>query len=265
MPVSDPAVPALALPTAAPLPGLPISIGGTLLSIGTAGLLPSLTLGGLPAGLLPSLTLGGLPAAVSGLTGLIPTSLPQIIIPLIPSKPVQPKATPGVPAPLGPGLIDLGTSKDFVLFAAAGISNTGASNITGDIAISPYAASSLTGFGLVYGGGPSSNSSFVDGEIFAADYAAPTPKRLTTALGDVGTAFATVSKSKDKPDGVDLGGGEIGGMSFKPGFYKWGSAVTVSKNFTLVGTGGNDTWLFAIGGVLTLNPGVSSVRVNHSR
>jgi hypothetical protein len=92
-------------------------------------------------------------------------------------------------------------------------------------------------------------STQVVGEVWAADYSAPTPSALTTAIGDMEGAY-TDAAGRPTPDQSELGAGEIGGLTLVPGLYKWGTGVSISTDVTLVG-GPNDTWIFQISGDLT--------------
>ena len=61
--------------------------------------------------------------------------------------------------------------------------------IVGDIGVSPAAASFITGFGLIADSTNTfSTSSLVIGKVYAANYSAPTPTYMTTAIGDMQTA-----------------------------------------------------------------------------
>lgn len=62
--------------------------------------------------------------------------------------------------------------------------------VAGAIGVSPISATGLTGFTLTLdSGGTFATSSQVTGKLFAASYASPTPSTLTTAIGDLGTAY----------------------------------------------------------------------------
>ena len=80
----------------------------------------------------------------------------------------------------GPTPVNLGTAGNYVILTKTGITTTGTTQIVGDIAVSPVAATYITGFGLI---ADSSNvfstSPVVTGKIYAADYAVPTPTNLT--------------------------------------------------------------------------------------
>ena len=90
---------------------------------------------------------------------------------------------------------------------------------------------------------------FRSGKVYAPDFAAPTPVNLTTAIGDMQTAY-TDAAGRSIPDFTELGAGEIGGLTLVPGLYKWGTDVLISSDVTLSG-GPNDVWIFQIAGKIT--------------
>jgi hypothetical protein len=151
----------------------------------------------------------------------------------------------------GPAAMDLGTAGNYVLLSKAGISTTGTTKVTGSIAVSPIAASAITGFGLVLDkSGTFSRSTLVTGNVYAANYAAPTPSVLTTAVKDMQTAYTNAAGRAANVTG--LGAGNIGGLTLAPGVYKWGTGVTIPTNVTLSG-GKNDVWIFQIAGTLSIS------------
>ena len=150
---------------------------------------------------------------------------------------------------LGPPPVDLGRAGDFVILAPAGVTNVPTSAITGDIGVSPIAATAITGFGLsVFPDNTYSTSPQVTGRLYAADYASPTPANLTTAVGDLRTAYEDAA-GRLFPDHNELNDGNIGGLTLRPGLYKWTSTVTILGDVTLTG-GPNDVWIFQIAGNL---------------
>ena len=154
----------------------------------------------------------------------------------------------------GPGVVNLGTAGSYVILAKTAVSTTGASSVLGDIGLSPAAASFITGFGLI--ADPSntfSTSSLVTGQVRAANYAAPTPAGLTTAVLDMQTAY-TDAAGRTLPDYTELGAGNISGMTLAPGLYKFGTGVTIPIGVTLNG-GVNDVWIFQIAQNLTIGNG----------
>ena len=72
---------------------------------------------------------------------------------------------------LGPAPVNLGTAGDFVILTKSGITNVPGSAITGNLGVSPIAATAITGFGLsLAAAGDYSTASQVSGQIFAASY-----------------------------------------------------------------------------------------------
>jgi Ice-binding-like len=142
-----------------------------------------------------------------------------------------------------------------VILTKSGISTTGTTSITGDIGVSPAAATYITGFGLIM---DSSNqfatSSLVTGKVYAPGYAVPTPTNITTAVSDMETAY-TNAAGRTLPTATELGAGTLSGVTLVPGLYKWGTGVTITSDITLSG-GANDVWIFQIGQTLTVSNGV---------
>lgn len=157
-------------------------------------------------------------------------------------------------APVGPTAINLGTAADFAALTKAGISTTGVTSITGDIGVSPIAATGMTGFGLImHSSGQYSTTPIVSGRAYASDYAAPTPSKMTTAVSDMETAFTTANGLTTPAPIVGIYAGDISGRILPPGLYKWSTGVLVtSAGVTLTG-GPNDTWVFQIAQNLTIN------------
>jgi len=160
-------------------------------------------------------------------------------------------ATVVVPsASSGPAPVVLGTAGNYVILAKAAITNVPTSAITGNLGISPAAASFITGFALTLPpGGAFSTSAEVTGNVYAPDYAAPTPVNLTTAIGDMQTAYVDAA-GRSNPDYTELGAGNIGGLTLPPGLYKWSSSVSIPTDVTLQG-GATGVWIFQIAGGLT--------------
>jgi hypothetical protein len=144
---------------------------------------------------------------------------------------------PGVP-------VNLGTAGNYVVLAKSRISTVPASSITGDVAISPAAASYITGFSLT--ADPTnvfSTATQVTGRVYAADYAVPTPTNLTTAISDMEIAFTDAAART--PDATELGAGNIGGLTLGAGVYKWSSGLLIPTDLTLSGSA-TDVWIFQI-------------------
>ncbi|MCX5884777.1 MAG: Ig-like domain-containing protein [Proteobacteria bacterium] len=162
--------------------------------------------------------------------------------------------TTGTGATAGPAPVNLGTAGNFVILAKSGISTTGTTAVVGDMGLSPAAASFITGFGLIMDASNEfSTSSLVTGKIYAADYAPPTPAKMTTAVSDMETAY-TDAAGRTLPDFTELGAGNIDRMTLAPGLYKWGTGVTIPIGVTLSG-GADDVWIFQIGQDLSVANG----------
>src|ERR1035437_1613802 len=146
--------------------------------------------------------------------------------------------------------VNLGTAGSFVILAKSGISTIPTSAVTGDMGVSPIDSTAITGFSLVLAAAsPFATSAMITGKVYAPGYADPTLANLTTAVGDMQTAY-TDAAGRSIPDFTELGAGEIGGLTLVPGLYKWGTDVLISSDVTLNG-GPNDVWIFQIAGKIT--------------
>ena len=152
-------------------------------------------------------------------------------------------------APVGPAPVRLGTAGGYAILAESAVSNVPTSVITGNLGLSPAAASYITGFSLTRAGTKWTSPQVV-GSVFAADSDPPTPINLTTAVGNMETAY-TDAAGRPTPTSLDLGAGTIGGLTLTPGLYRWNSAVTIPTDITISGAP-NDTWIFQITGDLTM-------------
>jgi hypothetical protein len=141
-----------------------------------------------------------------------------------------------------------------VILAKSAVSTTGTTSIVGDLGLSPSAGSFFTGFSeTMDSSNEFSTSAIVTGKLYAADYAPPTPTKLTTAVSDMETAY-TDAAGRSNPDFTELGAGNIDGMTLTPGLYKWGTSVGFPNGVTLSG-GSNDVWIFQIAGDLNVGNG----------
>ena len=142
---------------------------------------------------------------------------------------------------VGPAPVALGLAGAFAILSKTGITDVYASAITGDVGTSP-----ITGAALLLSCGE------VTGKVYTVDAAGPLPcavtdaTYLTAAIGDMQIAYNDAS-GRLSPDFVELGAGEIGGLTLKPGLYKWATDVSITTDVTLAG-GPNDVWIFQIAG-----------------
>jgi len=161
--------------------------------------------------------------------------------------------------------VNLGTAADFVILAKTGISTTGVTSITGDIGVSPVAATAITGFGLILdSSGTFSTSSLVTGRVYAADYAPPTPTKMTTAVSDMETAY-TDAAGRTLPDFTELYGGDVTGQTLTPGLYKWSTGVLVSAGGVTISGSATDVWIFQIAQNLELADGAMVILAGGAR
>ncbi|WP_342328483.1 ice-binding family protein [Pedobacter sp. FW305-3-2-15-E-R2A2] len=159
---------------------------------------------------------------------------------------------------IGPGVINLGGAGDFGILTKSGISTTGITSVTGNIGVSPAAATAITGFGLIMDtNGQSAHTPIVTGKVYASDYAAPTPANMTTAVSDMETAFTTANGLVTPAPIVDLYAGNISGRILTAGLYKWSTGVLISNAGVTLTGGPNDTWVFQIAQGLTVNNGAN--------
>lgn len=155
----------------------------------------------------------------------------------------------------GPSPVNLRTAGEFVVLTATGVTTTGTTTVVGNMGVSPIAATAMTGFGLIADSTNTfSTSSLVTEKIYAADYAPPTPAKMTTAISDMETAF-TDAAGRTSPNFIELGGGDISGKTLLPGLYKWGTGVLVTNAGITLAGGPNDVWIFQIAGDLIVNNG----------
>ncbi len=144
----------------------------------------------------------------------------------------------------GPAPVMLGAAGTYAILAKSAITTVPTTAIIGNVGLSPAAATFITGFTLT--ADPSnvfSTSTQVGGQVFAANYAAPTPANLTTGVANMLTAYTDAAGRA--ADFTELGAGNIGGMTLPAGTYKWSTGVTIPTNITLNG-GPNDVWIFQI-------------------
>lgn len=156
------------------------------------------------------------------------------------------------------GPVNLGTAGNFVILSKSGITDVPTSGVTGNIGTSPItgAADLLT-------------CAEVTGSVLSVDAAGPAPcnvtapATLTTAVLDMQAAYTNAA---GRPAGVsELGGGNIGGLTLKPGVYKWSSGVNIPTNLTLRGSQNSNrgnlgnVWIFQIAQNLNVASGVSVI------
>jgi hypothetical protein len=146
-------------------------------------------------------------------------------------------------------VVNLGVAGKFVILSKSGITDVFPSAITGDIGTSPISGAAIH-----------VTCAEVTGTIYSVDAAGPlpcrviNPGRLTTAVKDMQTAY-TDAAGRSNPNFLNLGAGNIGGKTLKPGLYKWTTAVIIPTDVTISG-GPNAVWIFQVAGTLTMSSAV---------
>jgi|SRR5665647_1331451 len=146
--------------------------------------------------------------------------------------------------------INLGVAGNFVILSKTGITDVYKSTVTGDIGASP-----ITGAAILI------SCPEVKGTIYSVDAAGPACKvtnatMLTTAISNMQTAY-TDAAGRSNPNFLNLGAGNIGGKTLKPGLYKFTTAVVIPTNVTISGSS-TDVWIFQVAGTLKMS---SAVRI----
>lgn len=148
---------------------------------------------------------------------------------------------------------DMAAPESYAILSKTGITNSGPSMITGNIATSPAPETYLTGFTLtdaVPRTYATAAEVAVPFQVFAADMVSPTPSNLTTAIGAMETAY-TDAAGRLNPDYNEYMSGDLSGLTLAPGLYKWTNSVVIPTNLMISGSA-TDVWIFQIAGNLEL-------------
>lgn len=153
----------------------------------------------------------------------------------------------------GASCVNLGTAGNYAILAKAGVSSVPSSVITGNIGLSPAARTFLTGWSLITEPTDTSFSSAqVSGRLFAADNVPPTPTQLTTAVGDMQTAYTAAAGKAPAGGGLTTacpGTGSFGGLTIVPGVYTCTAQVLIPTGTILTLSGSaTDVWVFQMAG-----------------
>jgi type VI secretion system secreted protein VgrG len=127
---------------------------------------------------------------------------------------------------------DLGTAGSFAVLAGSTVTNTGASELFGNLGVSPGTA--ITGFGP---------GIVNDGTIYAGG---SVPSQ---AQADLASALATATSA---PCATSLSGQDLGGLTLTPGVYCFASSAQLSSQLILNAQGDpNALFIIQIGSTLT--------------
>ena len=138
----------------------------------------------------------------------------------------------GPPASAAQAQVGLGTATSFAVLAGTTVTNTGATQITGDVGVAPGTA--VEGF----------PPGLVNGTIHSADEVALTAQTdLTTAYNDAAGRGPT----------VDQTGKNLGGQTLSPGVYNASSSMSLTGTLILDAKGDpNAVFIFQAGSTLTV-------------
>jgi hypothetical protein len=157
--------------------------------------------------------------------------------------------------------VDLQDAGNYLILTTAAISCDPPCALTGDIAISPAAASGITGL-LLDKIGAWAISAQVTGKVYAADYNLPTPAILTQAVLHKLYAYNDAA-GRVPPDFINKELGLIGGLTLEAGLYKWTTVVSIASNIYIDGEGDPDAvWIFQISGYFEMKPDVEIILIN---
>jgi hypothetical protein len=121
--------------------------------------------------------------------------------------------------------VPLGLSSTFAILASAGITNIPTSEITGDVGLTPDAASNISGFSMPV------TCPEVTGTVYVVDATGPAcatidPTILTDAKADARVAFINARAAvRGTPQAVS---GNLNGLTLYPGLYESGTSLEVS-------------------------------------
>jgi hypothetical protein len=147
---------------------------------------------------------------------------------------------------------------NYVILAKSGISTVPNSVITGNIAVSPIAATAITGFGLTLDseGQFSTASQVVTGKAYGASYGGATATVLTAAVSDMETAYLdAASRPNADASRINIGDGtgDISGWTLTPGVYTFTTGVKINSAITIDAQGHPDAvFIIQTTGVLSL-------------
>lgn len=196
---------------------------------------------------------------VLGATGSVRASSPSSVDATEQVSVVATLFAPAATAPAPQAPVNLGHAGYFRILAKSGISTTGVTAIQGNIGVSPIDSTAITGFGLVlHATNRYATSALVRGRVIAPDYAAPAARFLTLSVSHMESAY-TDAAGRTLPDFTELGAGNIGGMTFQPGLYKWGTGVSIPGNGVTLSGSSTDVWIFQIAQDLTVSNGAAVI------
>jgi hypothetical protein len=179
---------------------------------------------------------------------------------------VQAETVRGVHRELAvPDAVNLLSAADYAILSKSGISTVPGSTITGNIAVSPAAATYMTGFSLTADStNVFSTSTQVVGEVYAANYHTPTPALLTSAVSDMEAAYTDAAgRVNTNAARINIGTGLLGGSAtddvggsqnpLTTGIYTFSTSVSNAKGDIHFTGSATDIFIIQMAGDLSLN------------
>jgi hypothetical protein len=144
-------------------------------------------------------------------------------------------------------VVNLGTAGNYAILAQTGITTLGTTAIIGDIAVSPIAATAMTGFGFTLDAALAfSSSPIITGKAFASDYGGTTPAVLTVAVADMGTAYTDAAgRTNANAAKINKNGGLLDEVTLTPGVWTFTTDVSLTGNIYFNGNA-NDIFIIQI-------------------
>jgi hypothetical protein len=163
--------------------------------------------------------------------------------------------------------VDLASAEDYVILTKTGITNVPTSVITGNIGVSPIAATAITGFSLLADSGNQfsksaqvvgSDISGVGNKVFAASYGGATAVALTAAVSAMEAAHVDAAGRPNTDDQrINMGGGILGGVlpgglndPLTPGVYTFSTGISLTGDVHFQGSS-SDVFIIQFAGILT--------------
>lgn len=134
------------------------------------------------------------------------------------------------------GPVNLGTAIDYGVLGASAVTNTGPTQVNGDLGLSP--GTSITGFGGLPNG-------VVNGTVHQTDAAA------AQAQQDALTAYGTAASLTPTRTGLS----ELNGLSLSPGVYSGGALALADTGALTLAGDANSVWVFQAASTLTIGSG----------
>ncbi len=154
-----------------------------------------------------------------------------------------------IPPELVVKAVNLRHAADFVILSNSGITDVSSSAINGNI------GTYFTGASITATDGNICDE--VTGKIYTIDATGPACRhidaaRLLTASLDMETAYTDAAGRPTSLGLLDVGAGNIGGLTLTPGVYTWGTGVTLPANTNVTLSGKKDAvWIFQVAQTLT--------------